>query len=219
MGPLHTEPEGDPPSTIESLLGSVELGPFGWVLALALLLIGAFFVALEHALERLRSEHLSGNSGNHRSKAHLQNAELLLGKIDRYIASARFGATLATLALGFFGASWLASRLQPLIGLLPETWQPAGWGHLASLALAFLLIAGVYFLAAELIPRTLGARRPFRTAFRLGGGLRLWASILRPFLWVLEGFASLFLRLVFRVEPVAAGGWEQSADELRHMVS
>src|SRR4051794_26994651 len=86
---------------------------------LALVAMNAFFVAAEFALVGSRRTRLEQMAAGGNSTAALSRR--MQDDLDRYIAAAQLGITLASLALGWIGESTIADLVDPLIELL-MTW-------------------------------------------------------------------------------------------------
>src|SRR5207249_10193741 len=116
--------------------------PWGWTaLAMlsipALVLLNAFFVAVEFALVSVRKTRVEelvarGVSG---AKA----VEAAINRLDRSIAATQLGITLASIGLGWVDEPALARLVEPLFHRLPGSWSAVAT-HSAATVVAFLLI-------------------------------------------------------------------------------
>jgi CBS domain containing-hemolysin-like protein len=87
---------------------------------LVLVALNAFFVAAEFALVGARRTRLEQLAAAGNSTAAL--GRRMQNDLDRYIAAAQLGITLASLALGWIGESTIAELVDPPIESL-ITWQ------------------------------------------------------------------------------------------------
>ena len=88
-------------------------------LAALLILANAFFVAAEFALVSVRKtrieELVAQGNANARTVKHV------IHDPDRFIAATQLGITIASLALGWIGEPAIAHLIEPLFGLVPES--------------------------------------------------------------------------------------------------
>jgi putative hemolysin len=159
----------------------------------ALVLVNGLFVAAEFALvavRRTRIEELV-KKGVRSAKA-VENA---VGNLGRTLAATQLGVTLASIGLGFVGEPALAELIAPLFHFLSP-----GWGvvatHSIAATLALILITFMHVVFGELLPKTLALQTPDRTALLLAGGLGWFARATRPLTLLMNGTASLLLRLL-----------------------
>lgn len=114
--------------------------------------------------------------------------------LDRYLAAAQLGITVASLGLGWIGEPAFAGLIEIFVKA-PGWWSHA-LSHSISVATAFLLITFLHILLGELAPKSIAIRRAERSA--------LWIAF--PMLWayrlfylpmiVLNGASNMLLRLM-----------------------
>src|SRR5207249_10403223 len=100
--------------------GSWAWGLIGLLSVPALVLLNAFFVMAEFALEavrRTRIEELVKEGA-----AGAAAADAAIRRLDRSIAATQLGITLTSIGIGFVGEPALAHLLFPLFAALPGGW-------------------------------------------------------------------------------------------------
>jgi CBS domain containing-hemolysin-like protein len=137
--------------------------------------------------------------------------------LESYISATQLGITLASLGLGWLGEPFVASLIEPLFRL-------AGLGGPAlvttvSLALAFSVITFLHIVLGELAPKALAIRKPLPVALWLTPPLRLFHTVFRPVIRLLNGSANLLLRHVLRIDPPAETEGALSNEELLMVLS
>ena len=163
-----------------------------WLMVLAgvgLTMGTALFVATEFSLVALDRPTVQKavDSGDAR-------AETVLGSLRRLstqLSAAQVGITLTTLVLGFLTTPSLGKLLQtPLraLGLAGTTLDSVA----STLALAIATVFSMVF--GELLPQFLGISAPLATAKVVTMPVRVFATVSRPLIVVLNGSANLFLR-------------------------
>ncbi len=177
------------------------------IIALALLLANAFFVAAEFSLLTVRRAKLEESV---RSGDRLANTVLDLS------LAAQLGSTVCTLALGYLIGSGAFEALSSATALPARLIPPL---RLPAVIVAVLIACALHVLLAEQVPKLVGMQRAdrFLTRFALGP-LRLFALIIRPLTWVLTGvlrsFARAFDLPLSGISPLAS-----TPDDIRLLVS
>ncbi|MBC7453714.1 MAG: HlyC/CorC family transporter [Massilia sp.] len=161
------------------------------LLALFLVALNGFFVAAEFGIVTLRKTRIraiartQGLRGRILSKVHNQ--------LDAYLSACQLGITLASLGLGWVGEPAFASLLEPLFALVGD--MSPQLVHGVSFVFAFGVISFLHIVIGELAPKSLAIRNP--EVIGLWSALPLygfyWAMY--PAIWVLNGSASLVLRI------------------------
>jgi len=160
---------------------------------IALVLANAFFVAAEFALVSARRTRIRElvEAGDRLAKrvARAQH------DLDRAISGTQLGITLASLGLGWIGEPAVAATLAPVLGLLGLAGSTVTL-HTVAVAIAFLLITYLHIVLGELAPKTVALLRPETVSRLVAGPLLLFNRVMTPWIWVLNGSSSLFLRLL-----------------------
>ncbi len=182
-----------------------------WVLLL--LVINALFVAAEFSLVSVRRSRIVqlASEGNRSAQA-VQRAQ---EHLRQFLSTMQACITMASLAMGWIGASQLAPVFEVLLARLP--WGlPDGSAHI----LVFLGLVYLQVLVGELIPKTLAIIYAEQTALSLMGmtsQLRWW---LRPLVLLLDGSANVILRAVRVPIPDSATLFNAvTAEELQLLIA
>lgn len=177
----------------------------------ALVCLNAFFVAAEFALVKIRMSQLDALAEEGNSRA--ARAQLVAGDLDAYLSACQLGVTLASLGLGWVGEPFLAQLLQPFF-------QFFGISSVAvitsvSFLLAFSIITFLHIVLGEQAPKILAIRKAVTATLLVSGPLRLFYTIFKPAIWLLNASANWVLRHIFRTEPVQEGEIAHTEEELR----
>jgi CBS domain containing-hemolysin-like protein len=164
----------------------------GLPLAFALVLLNGFFVAAEFALVKVRvtrlAEMAEGGSGT------AAQARKMVGRLDSYLAATQLGITIASLGLGWIGEPAVASLLEaPLHGTLGLSTEVV---EITSFAVGFAFITLLHITVGELAPKSIAILRPDATTLVVTWPLHVFATVMRPFISVLNGTANLMLRAI-----------------------
>jgi CBS domain containing-hemolysin-like protein len=174
------------------------------LLALAgLILLNAFFVAAEYALvtsRRTRIRELD-REGNRRARAVLR----ITSDPPRFIAAMQLGVTIASLAIGALGEQVLANRFDAVMA------------SVLAVALALLIVTFLHVVIGELVPKGIALNHPERVALTVSSPVRLFFTILGPFIWLLERATELVLKSLGQ-EPPGADHEAHSEVELRMLL-
>lgn len=169
-----------------------------WGLFLAALLVFAngFFVATEFAIVKVRSTRLDEliQAGNRRAKS----AKRLVQHLDEYLSATQLGITLASLGLGWIGEPAFSGFLRPALSFF-------GLGEaavqVAAYVLAFSIITFLHIVFGELAPKTLAIQRSEGVTLAVAAPMRFFLTLFYPAIWVLNGIARWFLRVVGLAGP------------------
>jgi len=175
---------------------------------LVLVLLNGFFVAAEFALVSVRRTRIDEQV--ERGVAGAQAVQRALKNLDRVLAAAQLGITMASLALGWLGEPTLAVVLKRLFGSAPG-------GAALSVIIAFTLITALHIVIGEQAPKLAALQHPERTAVLVAQPLSIFDFLLRPFILVLSAASRATMRLL-GLKP--SGGHElvHSAEELKMLV-
>ncbi len=190
----------------------------GSLIALCIL-ANSFFVAAEFALVSVRETRIEHLVKRNRPAA--RTALRLKHNIDQVLPAVQLGVTLANLVLGGLGEPALASALQHALRRLPVTsWagaHPLVVAHTGAVLLAFCCITYLEVVLGEIVPKSLALQRAERIALAVAGPVDLFIRITIPVVHLLNGSASLVLRL-FRA-PLRGEAGAHSPEELKLMTS
>ncbi len=165
-----------------------------WLIVGLLLLANALYVAAEFGavgVRRSRVRRLSedGHPLARRLLPFVEDAT----QLDRYVAASQIGITLSSLTLGAYAqatfAVTLAVRAEQAFGISAER------AHSGAIVAVLVGLTAIQVVLGELIPKSLALQFPTQVA--LGTVLPMQWSLraYRPFITMLNGMASLLLRL------------------------
>ena len=153
------------------------------LLLLVLLVLPAFFAAVEVALLRLRTSRV--RVLNEQGVPGAAAVQRLQRRMRRALLMCQLGTSLSLLALGWTG-SGLARDWWQASGSVATRWWDLGW---------FLLLVWLSTLVAGLLPRAWVLNHPERAALSLAPVLEAVLRVLRPLLSLLDAVASLLLQI------------------------
>lgn len=134
-------------------------------------------------------------------------------RLNRYIATAQVGITVASLALGMVAEPAIASGIAKLTGMSEQM------AHSPAMALlAILILTYPHVVIGEMIPKALALTKPTRAALVLGGFMGLSQVVFRPLVWFLDRCGAGLLKLL-KVPAPDESRRLFSADELEMVVS
>lgn len=191
-----------------------------WGLALVVLLVvvTAFFVAVEFALVSLRRTRIEqlvseGNSGAALVKKGLDN-------LQTYLAAAQVGITMASLGLGALGEPVVAQMITPLLeSIFPaETVERFISLHTISFIIALLLVTIVELVLGETVPKIAAIQKAEGVALATIRPMSFFLVVFRPLVWIINVLSNFFLRLA-GLPPDAEHSAVYTVEELEMMVT
>ncbi|HTE84673.1 MAG TPA: hemolysin family protein [Dehalococcoidia bacterium] len=180
-----------------------------------LTLISGFFVASEYALvtlRRTRIEELVGEG--HHSARSLQKT---VDDLSRLLAATQLGVTLVSLLLGALAEPTVARALSPLLEMLPPPISRASAQAIA-IGIAFLFITALDIIVGELAPKAIGLHYNESVALFAVFPLRVFMTVLGPFISVLEAGGNALARLAGAGEATTHQR-PHSSEELKRLVT
>ena len=186
----------------------------GLALVPLLILINGYFVAAEFAIVSLRKSRVQEmvNQGRHRATALLE----AINEMDRSVAAAQLGITLASLALGFVSEPAIARLIHPLFENAPDTFQ-GPFVHIVSVALTLSLITYLHVVFGEQMPKIAALQSSERVGLWIAVPLNGFARVSKPLIRLMNGSSRFFLRLIgFKHAPDE--GEVYSVNELRLLI-
>jgi CBS domain containing-hemolysin-like protein len=164
-------------------------------LTVVLFLVSAngFFVASEFALVGARRTRLEAMA--RRGVTGSRYAVQAVSHLDHYISGTQLGITLASLGLGWIGETTIAGLLIQLFHGLGEPWNLVA-SHVVAGTIAFALITFLHIVLGELAPKSIALLFPESTSLATAGTLIWFSRVTAPFIAVLNGTASLLLRMI-----------------------
>ena len=165
-----------------------------WLIVSLLLLANALYVAAEFGAVGVRRSRVRRLSED----GHLLARRLLpfvedATKLDRYVAASQIGITLSSLILGAYAQATIAVALAPwaehTLGMTPER------AHSGAIIAVLVGLTAVQVVLGELIPKSIALQFPTQVALASVLPMQWSLRAYRPFITVLNGTASLLLRL------------------------
>ncbi|MCC7530913.1 MAG: HlyC/CorC family transporter [Candidatus Melainabacteria bacterium] len=171
----------------------MSFGPLllGLALLFVFLMLNGLFVAFEFAIIALRKSRIEelvqkGHTGAKRVQAMHQ-------RMDKTIAGAQLGITLASLALGWLGDHSILPLIKSAMSAIPgvaDANLPVGLG----VFLSFVVLSTLHVVVGEQVPKTMALRASERMAFLLAGPFRAFCFVTAPLVWVMNGLTWLLLK-------------------------
>ncbi|PVZ13267.1 hemolysin family protein [Actinomycetospora cinnamomea] len=179
--------------------------------AIVLLALNAFFVGAEFALISARRASLEPRAATSRAARITVRA---MENVSLMMAGAQLGITICSLGLGALGEPAVAAAIEPAFTALG---LPEAAVHPVAFAIALMIVVYLHVTVGEMVPKNIALAVPDRAALVLAPPLVAVVTVLRPFLWVLNGLANLTLRAM-RVEPRDEIASAFSRDEVAGLV-
>lgn len=180
----------------------------------ALVFLNGFFVAAEFAIVKVRSTQIEPLAARGSKRARI--AQDVIGHLDAYLSATQLGITLTSLGLGWMGEPFVAHMLEPLLASLGVS-NPTIISTL-SFALGFGIITFLHIVLGELAPKSLAIQRAQGVTLAIASPLHLFFVVFRPFIWMLNGTANFFLRMI-GIAPASETEIAHSEEELRLLLS
>lgn len=190
---------------------------FSWLKLLFtffLVFLNGFFVAAEFAIVKVRSSQLEVRTDV--KKSLMKTSKSIINNLDAYLAATQLGITLASLGLGWIGESVMTALIHNALGFFGLSADPA-LIHSISLPLAFIFITILHIVFGELAPKSIAIHYPTNTTLVVALPLKIFYFVFKPFIWLLNGLANLFLK-IFGIHPIP-GTEIHSEEELKVIIS
>ncbi|AZA83855.1 hemolysin [Chryseobacterium lactis] len=183
------------------------------LLALFLVLLNGFFVAAEFSIVKVRYSQIQIKAAEGDSMA--KQAEHIIKHLDEYLSATQLGITLASLALGWVGESALHHIVENIFNSLNMNMSQATITSV-SLIISFVVITIMHIVFGELIPKSIAIRKSEATTMATAVPLRVFYTIFKPFIWLMNSMSNGFLRLI-KIHP-ASEQEIHSTEELQLLV-
>jgi CBS domain containing-hemolysin-like protein len=166
------------------------------IISSVLLLLNAFFVAVEFALLASRRARLNQLvQEGHRSA---MRASKSLGELTVMLAGAQLGITVCSFGLGALAEPAIANGLASL--LHRPVHLPEGLAHGIAFVIALTIVVFVHMVVGEMAPKSWAITHPEKSAMALITPFRAFTTVVRPMLIVLNSIANGIIRL-FGITP------------------
>lgn len=186
---------------------------FQVLVTIFLVLLNGFFVAAEFAIVKVRASQIELKAKTGSAVANV--AKHIIQHMDGYLAATQLGITLASLGLGWVGESVMTDIIEKSFGFFGvslESKLATNLGHV----LAFGIITIMHIVFGELAPKSMAIQRPVNTALFIAMPLRVIYLVFRPFIWVLNGFANVIIKMLgFSIHPAES---THSSEELQYLL-
>ncbi len=182
-----------------------------------LILLNGLFVAAEFCIIGARPTRIAqlADEGNP-AAVHVQQVLSTPVLMDRYIATAQIGITIASLSLGMYGehtvAIWLLGPLEHWLHLSPAA------AHSITFVVAVSLLTFAHVVVGEMIPKSLALQYAEQTALGIDSPMRMMKRLFFPLTLVLNGIGNLLLWLL-RIPPASSTHRLYSPEELELVVT
>ncbi|ROR72582.1 CNNM domain-containing protein [Bogoriella caseilytica] len=185
-----------------------------WVIltaTVAIIVLSAFFVAVEFALLAARRHRLEEDAATSRAaRAALRSSQ----ELTVLLAGAQLGITACTFALGAVTKPAVHHWITPLA---QDLGAPLWVADAIGFALALVGVTFLHLVIGEMMPKSWAIAHPEASAKMLALPMRGFMALTRPLLVAMNGAANRLLLMV-GVEPAERRGTSQNADDLRHLV-
>ncbi len=173
-------------------------------------LINGVFALSEIALVSVKKQRMVqlAEAGNAKAKTVLD----LLKKPEGFLSAVQIGITLIGIISGVYGGATLTDNFRPVVEKVAFL-QP--YAHTITYVLVVALITYLSIVIGELIPKTLAIKFAEPVALAIGGFIKLFSRIARPFVWLLTASTALVFK-IFHINPI--GEEIITEEELRYMV-
>ena len=163
-------------------------------LVFILVFLNGFFVASEFALVAVRKTRINELVKNGNKSARL--VQKAIKNLDTYISATQLGITLASLGLGWLGEPVIAKFLEPYLERFLSEQIAFVSAHGAAIVIAFSIITFLHIVLGELAPKSIALQKAETTSLWIIRPLSLFATIFKPFIWILNGAGILVLKLI-----------------------
>jgi CBS domain containing-hemolysin-like protein len=185
---------------------------FSLLLALFLVLLNGFFVAVEFALVKVRPTRIEtlveeGKPGATLVKDAIQN-------LDSYLAACQLGITLASLSLGWVGEPAIAALIEPVLG----AFLPEGAIHTVAIVLGFAAITFLHVVFGELAPKTLSIQDAERISLIVAPPMKFFYYLFLPGIYVFNGTANFFTGLL-GFSPASETDEAHTEEDIRMLIA
>jgi CBS domain containing-hemolysin-like protein len=181
-------------------------------LALVLVLLNGFFVAVEFAMVKARSSRIDALAleGNIRAKF----ASRILGNMNAYLSACQLGITLTSLILGWLGEPTIARIIEPI---LTRMGMPDSFIHIIAFIIGFTIVTSFHITVGEQVPKTYAIRKSEAVTLWSAIPMTVFFKIMYPFIWVLNGASNWMLRKS-GIEPESEHDAVHTEEEIRLLV-
>jgi len=183
----------------------------GLVGVVALILLNAFFVAVEFALVAV--DRTKGRLAAEEGDGRAATALWVLERLNLHLSGAQFGITVCSLGLGVLAEPVVAPLFEPLFGNWLSGARAVGWSVLTAL----VLTTAVQMVVGELVPKSVAVASPLPATLRLSSPIRWFTVVVGPVVRACNRVADRVVR-AFGMEPTEEIVGTRNREELQHLV-
>lgn len=181
-----------------------------------LVALNGFFVAAEFAIVKVRASQIEIKAKSGSRVANI--AKHITQHLDGYLAATQLGITLASLGLGWVGEGVMHHLIENLMFKLNYSEAVIkSFSGTASPIIAFSFITIMHIVFGELAPKSIAIQKPVATTLFVSLPLQGFYWVFRPFIWLLNGLASLILKL-FGISNIGGHESVHSSEELQYLL-
>lgn len=162
------------------------------ILALALVLLNAFFVAAEFGMVKMRHTRVQAMKAEYGFRGAI--LEQIHQHLDVYLSACQLGITLASLGLGWVGEPAFAHVLSPFLKMIgvdsPELIT------VISFFVAFFIISFLHIVVGELMPKSLAIRQAETISIWTAVPLYGFYWLMYPGIWLLNSCSTFLLKIM-----------------------
>lgn len=184
------------------------------LLTFFLVFLNGFFVAAEFAIVKVRLSQIELKVKEGSKLAKLSSN--IVHHLDAYLSATQLGITIASLALGWIGEPVVSAIIINLMDMFGFSITPE-MAHKIALPVAFVTITILHIVFGELAPKSLAIQRSEQVTLLVSIPLRIFYLLFSPFIWLLNSFANLMLRLA-GFPAVSELDQLHSSDEIRYIL-
>jgi CBS domain containing-hemolysin-like protein len=185
---------------------------FNLLVALFLVLLNGFFVAVEFALVKIRPTRVETLIEEGKPAASL--VKDAIQNLDGYLAACQLGITLSSLSLGWVGEPAVAALIEPVLG----AFLPEGAIHTVAVVLGFGTITFLHVVFGELAPKTLSIQDAERISLIVAPPMKFFYYLFLPGIYVFNGTANFFTGLL-GFSPASETDEAHTEDDIRMLIA
>lgn len=165
------------------------------VIIAILILINAYFVALEFAIVQIRSSKIDTliQEGNKKAK----KCKIVKDNLNSYLSSTQLGITVVGLLLGWLGEPTVSKIIEPILDMITSN---ASIKHSISFIFSFGLITLLEVVFGELVPKAIALYETEKCNLLLDGSLVIFHKLTYPITVTFDKLTELCLK-PFGIEP------------------
>lgn len=183
------------------------------VIILILILVNAYFVALEFAIVQIRSSKIDTliEGGNKSAK----KCKIVKDNINSYLSSTQLGITLVGLLLGWLGEPTISKLIDPLLEIITSN---VAVKQSISFIVSFSVITLLEVVFGELVPKAIALYETEKCNLLLDGSLILFHKLTYPITMTFDKLTELFLK-PFGIEPANETNEIYTRGELQMLIN